>query len=287
MIQAKWIDQALFEPAFINGNWLVHSVFQHSFNLQDPRQDQLICVSKQAARVPKGMILAADDYAALATGLVAGTTLLVQQRVIHFPHHRLSFQKAAQFTTTFPAGTVPFDRELFWSTLQNVTEKTGIQEAVSATIRSNHPFYDAIDQLCKPSFKEQRQAVAYLVGRGVGLTPTGDDMLVGHLLARRVMGQEDTRLVAYLQRRLLTVNDLTTDVSKHYLLHALTGAFNQSALSLTKCTDSVAFSQVIKEILAIGHTSGADFLAGFARSIDQFQNNRNEEFIWQNEWSSL
>ena len=53
MIQAKWIDQALFEPAFINGTWLVHSVFQHSFNLQDPRQDQLICVSKQAARVPK------------------------------------------------------------------------------------------------------------------------------------------------------------------------------------------------------------------------------------------
>lgn len=84
MIQAKWIDQALFEPAFINGNWLVHSVFQHSFNLQDPRQDQLICVSKQAARVPKGMILAADDYAALATGLVAGTTLLVQQRVVIF-----------------------------------------------------------------------------------------------------------------------------------------------------------------------------------------------------------
>lgn len=109
MIQAKWIDQALFEPAFINGNWLVHSVFQHSFNLQDPRQDQLICVSKQTARVPKGMILAADDYAALATGLVAGTTLLVQQRVIHFPHHRLSFQKAAKFTTTVPAGTVPFD----------------------------------------------------------------------------------------------------------------------------------------------------------------------------------
>ncbi len=57
MIQAKWIDQALFEPTFINGNWIVHSVFQHSFNLQDPRQDQLICVSKQAARVPKG-----DDF---------------------------------------------------------------------------------------------------------------------------------------------------------------------------------------------------------------------------------
>ena len=31
MIQAKWIDQALFEPAFINGNWLVHSVFPVSY----------------------------------------------------------------------------------------------------------------------------------------------------------------------------------------------------------------------------------------------------------------
>ena len=90
--------------------------------------------------VPKGMILAADDYAALATGLVAGTTLLVQQRVIHFPHHRLSFQKAAQFTTTFPAGTVPFDRELFWSILQHVTEKTGIQEAVVGWSRNNLPW---------------------------------------------------------------------------------------------------------------------------------------------------
>ncbi len=35
---------------------------------------------------------------------------------------------------------------------------------------------------------EQRQAVAYLVGR-CRIDPPGDDMLVGHLLARRVMAR--------------------------------------------------------------------------------------------------
>ncbi len=111
-------------------------------------------------------------------------------------------------------------------------------------------------------------------------------MLVGHLLARRVMGQEDTRLVAYLQRRLLTVNDLTTDVSKHYLLHA------RQAHSINRhYPDQVyrfsGFFPSNQRDTSDRSYLGADFLAGFARSIDQFQNNRNEEFIWQNEWSSL
>jgi hypothetical protein len=290
MIKAKWVDQTLLESAYINGIWTVHSVFRQSFNLQDSRQRQLICISGKKAFVPKGIIIEADAYNRLAEGLTSGTKLLVQQRVIHFLDDRLSFQTAnvfETFFTNFTNETASFNAKGLWAVLQSVEKLTGYQEPVSQTIRSRQPFCLAIDQLCTSSFKEQRQAIAYLLGRGMGLTPTGDDMLVGHLLARQVMGQADPRMVNYLKRMLETTNDLTTDVSRHYLVNALSGFYSRSYLELANCTNSESFHKGINEILRIGHTSGADFLAGFARSMNQFQNNRNEELLWQNEWSSL
>jgi hypothetical protein len=277
MFFAKWIDQALLRQEFVNGIWHVHSVFKQSLNLQDQSKQQLLMITAQELHFPKGIVVAPTDYLLMAKELSAETVIMIQQRVIHFPKHSLSFQESVHSDTHWQAEANAFDPQAFWSTLASVTKMTGYHEMLNQVTSSQQSFCLAIDQLCDLSFRRQRQGVSYLLGRGIGLTPTGDDMLVGHLFARLVMDRKDLRLTTYLDRKLKSLHDLTTDVSRHYLINALEESFNQTTLSLVESLTREEYQSVIKRILELGHTSGADFLAGFARSIHCFQQKRNEE----------
>ncbi len=94
MIQAKWIDQALFEPAFINGNWLVHVCFSivSIYKILSGSAD--LCLQTSGSRAQR------DDFSCRRLCSVGDRLSwyhsLVQQRVVHFPHHRLSFSKGSQ-----------------------------------------------------------------------------------------------------------------------------------------------------------------------------------------------
>ena len=108
--------------------------------------------------------------------------------------------------------------------------------------------------------------------------------LLGLALTKKPVDQRHSLLLAngypnehFLDRKLKSLHDLTTDVSRHYLINALEESFNQTTLSLVESLTREEYQSVIKRILELGHTSGADFLAGFARSIHCFQQKRNEE----------
>ena len=65
--------------------------------------------------------------------------------------------------------------------------------------------------------------------------------------------------------------DYTTDVSRHYLRQASTGCYSQALLNLAKTLVEPANEQImaqrIAEIVAHGHSSGADRLAGIAVTL--------------------
>jgi hypothetical protein len=100
-------------------------------------------------------------------------------------------------------------------------------------------------------------------------------MLIGYLAARLILDNRDTKLETYLRTKLLSVADLTTDVSKHYLLCGLDQRFNQSILQLLKAVSEITgeLEPAIQLVLQTGHTSGADFLAGFSRTLNYLETN--------------
>lgn len=104
--------------------------------------------------------------------------------------------------------------------------------------------------------------LAYLVGRGLGLTPSGDDFLLGYATALRMAGR-----VADLPKRLLNVAyGKTTDVSVAYFDAFARGWVNPVYVELGRAIaarDEQAFRQTVELISTIGHTSGCDALLGF------------------------
>lgn len=112
--------------------------------------------------------------------------------------------------------------------------------------------------------------VGHTVGVGQGLTPSGDDVLCGVLLALRLAGAEDARrhLWTTVRPRL----GATTAVSAALLTEAADGYAVPAVVRLAAALAGGRESEpdvvpAALEVRAIGHSSGADLLAGLAGAL--------------------
>lgn len=104
------------------------------------------------------------------------------------------------------------------------------------------------------------EQIAALIGRGPGLTPSGDDVLCGIALALRLRSAWDT--LDRFRTALTPQLSSTTAISASLLETALDGWCTTpvaKALSAAQSSDSAAFAQ---HLGGIGHTSGHDLGAG-------------------------
>ena len=114
--------------------------------------------------------------------------------------------------------------------------------------------------------------VRRLVGAGPGLTPSGDDVLCGVLLGLRLLDRARhlPRLWDAVAPRLST----TTTLSAALLVEAVQGYAVPPVIELGEALaagGAVGVSAAAAQVLAVGHTSGADLLAGLAGCLDALQ----------------
>lgn len=111
-------------------------------------------------------------------------------------------------------------------------------------------------------------AVRTLVGLGPGLTPSGDDALSGAILTLRATGHQ---LPA--RRLAAAVRDLwhrTTSISASLLDAAGRGYATPAVTDLFRAVaagDPAAVATSLPAVLAVGHSSGADLVAGAAGAV--------------------
>ncbi len=134
-------------------------------------------------------------------------------------------------------------------------EKTGIGQILEVD--------NVLQILQNPeNLEDEKKAVRFLIGRGPGLTPSGDDILMGYGTGLAIMGQSD-EFFSVLKDILDTQ---TTEISIAYLKTMLNGYVNEdykrinTAINENKNCD---YEFLLKEIQKIGHTSGNDSLYGF------------------------
>ena len=111
-------------------------------------------------------------------------------------------------------------------------------------------------------------AVRAVIGNGPGLTPAGDDVLVGAMLRLALAAGEDTDAAATAAALSVAVRShlhATNDISAHLLQLACNGWFSRPLVDLV----SAPASQVaLHNVLAVGATSGADALIGLSMPLD-------------------
>lgn len=110
--------------------------------------------------------------------------------------------------------------------------------------------------------------VRALVGRGGGLTPAGDDALAGALLLLVATRSPSMAGVAAAVRQRRTA---TTAVSAALLEAATTGHAAPQVVALVDAVVAggpIEVAHALPAVVAIGHTSGRDLVAGLAATLD-------------------
>lgn len=114
-----------------------------------------------------------------------------------------------------------------------------------------------------------------LIGLGSGMTPSGDDVLLGFIgtlsvLSRRVGGPEVEGLLEIFKRHLMILKDRTTFVSGNLLSYAPGGRISSPILSLVRALlfgKISAARSAVKNILRLGASSGSEVLLGILLAL--------------------
>ncbi len=119
---------------------------------------------------------------------------------------------------------------------------------------------------------ELRAVTASLIGLGIGLTPSGDDYLVGalallaaHPSAEAVVAREALAACVTAVLQPPDGPDRTTTVSRGFLVAAVRGSFHSDLAAAARAVltgDPRAVSAAFASVAAIGSTSGTDALYG-------------------------
>lgn len=140
----------------------------------------------------------------------------------------------------------------------------------TALIRTIRELDDPQPHTHSPATKppELPQATTELIGLGIGLTPSGDDYLVGVLamLAQHPLGARSYTAVAACIRSALELPDTerTTSVSRHFLLAGCEGEFQSEIAAASRgiLTRAPNLAAAFAAAAANGSTSGTDALHG-------------------------
>jgi hypothetical protein len=119
------------------------------------------------------------------------------------------------------------------------------------------------------------EIISFFSGRGKGLTPSGDDLLIGFTLALMTFDKLDNWTRALSAE---ITPSTTTMISVAYLKALLEGYASEYFIQLVKLLDEEdieVIEETIKKVQSFGHTSGNDTLFGFSIGL-QFLTNIEE-----------
>ena len=272
----------LLLSAYMEGR--VHSVFQNGVNVQ--MGGRLFFIgTKKNGELPFGIHLPSDTLQSFVS------TIEQDSRVSWRADSReLVFDEASSIVSLTEA--TPYQWELSYrhleaddltnnlvmllSILMEEPIKTvldsDIEEFVSDYLEGTEPachtgrqVKELLTVLLSSNEKSIETSLRFFLGRGQGLTPSGDDHLVGILAIHAAIGLLSSEAIQVLHS--LVANErLTTDVGREYLLYALEGRFSSTVVkassALTEKTDIDTLKPLLEELLDMGHSSGIDTVFG-------------------------
>lgn len=190
--------------------------------------------------------------------LPAGTRVRIGDGVVQGPTHRLVVGRWF-LPASAPRGGTPDP-----DALAGARRWVDTQQVPDDVLLARRDGARAARTLLHGDLDDAYAHMAGLLGRGPGLTPSGDDVVAGILLAaRRVLRYERLEQVGGVVRRAARL--ATTVVSRGMLTDATAGWCPDvvgRALAGLLVPVSPAGRAAVGDLMRVGHTSGGDLLAG-------------------------
>jgi len=264
----------------------VHSVFRSALNLRLEDNHLLTLIAPGEGDLPQGIRLdAPEDFSFEA--FQVGEPGVCKASILSFERSSLTVQLSgarrwkcdlpAQAGRTGSPTCLPAWWNLVWTAL-NARQRLSKAEIIADELLDESPRAGvphragkAMRELVEATrqYDLKPSAVEALIGLGSGLTPSGDDLLVGYLAGLWCTVQdkdERTRFVLKLGKNIIDLSSRTNDISRTYLYHAAQGQVSSRLADLAEAIcrgeKPERLSEVGEAAMKVGHTSGMDAVTG-------------------------
>jgi hypothetical protein len=264
------IGQPALDACAASPHLTLHSMFDSAVNLRaGPR---LVTCTTRPVSAPHGVEMSAADFLRLCEHGRRGSATALRwdstQRRISDAAGRLTIVAAPNLTVfdpLLPTGDLDGYGRRITDMIAYLTRSrpvTGFGDDWPA-LCSDGRFDDAIASIVAGRTDE---ALCYWLGRGPGLTPSGDDVIVGVIATLWSAGALTTGRLASLRRSLdRAARERTTDVSAEYLHYVCRGMVAgplHQLLTALHYRNGPATIDAVKRLRDFGHTSGMDSALG-------------------------
>lgn len=257
----------------------VHSVFKTSFNVAV--NNQLFNFSQVGMSLSAhGCLLNKEKMDCLLDSCKPGDIVRVNNGIFSFYTSKeilkVDSSKMQEIDLSIPKvvfSALALSRSNTYSVLESLSfeDKVGLKNEGQASVAFN-----VLKSVHKCTDEEIERSIDYLIGRGKGLTPSGDDILVGFTLIRKAFLDCDD-FEKKLEQRLESHH--TTNISHAYFNALFSGFISSHLISLIKSVENYEQKEVkelIDHIGKYGHTSGYDTLFGFYLGLHSLVNERED-----------
>jgi hypothetical protein len=272
----------------------IHSVFRTAVNLKLINKDLLLTlVVASEADLPQGIRLdSPDDFS--FEQLSGGRDVFCRDNTLIFENSNLTveFYQARRWQCDLPTLATDLTNpavvgawKLVWQSLNECQLRLGAELVAQALLQSDGIAESAISRRLGEAIRYQIEAsrnyqsddlsaLTRLIGLGTGLTPCGDDFLVGYLAGLWCTVRDRIERRQFVSKLGQAVNQLsgrTNDISRTYLHHAAKGQVSSRLDSLARAISRPEspgrLLQVAESAMHSGHTSGMDAVTGLLSGL--------------------
>jgi hypothetical protein len=242
------------------GGWLANSrdprilhIFDDVCNLINEREEVLSIVTPRIGNGPFNLVIADD--------LCFSDSLQVESQVFRSPDQLMIGEVIIHLLSA-----------KLWNSRPDWTRLYSHRENIARCLmelRANNQFshslaLDLSSALAAANFCSAKIIASKLAGLGIGLTPSGDDFIMGAIYAAWII--HPPKIAAPLVQGIVnTAAPLTTSLSAAWLRSAGEGEAGNvwhEFLDALVSENALRIEERMNNILAVGETSGADALAG-------------------------
>jgi hypothetical protein len=272
----------------------VHSVFQSSINLRLNNVNRLLTLTVSSEDdLPQGIRLEAPrDFT--FEKFQTGERAVCKDGILYIENTSLTIQLhgARRWKCDLPALMVDTSNpvvsaawSLVWDALnkrQRLSEseivaedlfRLGESAQVGVSRKAGKGMRDLVDATRRYELTDT-DAIKALLGLGPGLTPSGDDLLVGYtagLWSTVRNRSERVQFISSLGKAIICSSRNTNDISRTYLYHAVRGQvpsrLSNLAEAICRGEDPEHILAIAETAMRIGHTSGMDAVTGMLAGL--------------------
>ena len=276
----------------------IQSVFESSINLRLDEEDRLITVLvSDGYELPQGIRLNSKDVS--FQSLTVGLRAVCRGGILRFDSSPLAIdlRNASIWEAEVPHIdiTKPSTKQicsLLWQALnrqQRLKQTDLVAEDLLHTDKGSL-LTRKLSQLVLALIAATKlfdadasaEAARKMIGLGPGVTPTGDDILIGYLagLWSTASDNQEITFIETFGRPLLKISIETNEISRTYLTHAIHKQFSSSLIKLLNAIsegETVQAQVAVKEAMRVGHSSGMDSVTGLLIALT----------VWEKETSAI